>query len=340
MHQKQRIIQLVYFKGEKMNILIRLLKLLVSKKYRIKIKKLIFSDKKIIEASGLKYIDKSKIEQKINNMVNVSGIFERKRTPKLIVSLTSYPNRMGDLKYTLYSLLNQSIKPDEIMLWLSYEEFPDKENSIGDDILNFKKNGLTIKFCHNLKSYKKLIPSLRKYKDCIIVTADDDIYYERDWLEKLYVAYQENPKYIHCHRAHKILLDKNRRIKPYNSWKSEISWNQTKPSFLNFFTGAGGVLYHPYSLHEDIFNEELFLKLTPTADDIWFWAMAVLQGTKISIVKENMYLIFINPENELGLTTEDTLTKINVLQGKNDEQLKAVVEHYNLYDKLFNENKE
>jgi hypothetical protein len=174
---------------------------------------------------------------------------------------------------------------------------------------------------------------LREYKDSIIVTADDDIYYEANWLEKLYEAYKENPKYIHCHRAHEISFDKNGEVKPYESWKQEISWEQAKPSFLNFLTGVGGVLYPPNSLHQDVFNEELILKLSPSNDDIWFWAMAVLHGTKINVIKENILrLVTVNLEQ--ALKASRSLNQINNGQGRNDMQLKAVLKHYNLYNKL------
>ena len=63
----------------------------------------------------------------------------------------------------------------------------------------------------------------------------------------------------------------------------EISGESYLPSFLNFLTGVGGVLYPPNSLHQDILSQEGFSSLCPNADDIWFWAMAVLADTKISL---------------------------------------------------------
>jgi hypothetical protein len=47
-----------------------------------------------------------------------------------------------------------------------------------------------------------------------------------------------------------------------------------------FPTGVGGILYPPKCFHKDIADKELFLKLAPNADDIWFWAMACLIGRK------------------------------------------------------------
>jgi len=316
-------------------------KLLIPKKFRLKINRFVFGNRKIIESSGLKYINKSEIDRKIDNARSMFSIFEGKRIPELVVSLTSYPERMSDLKYTLHSLLNQSMKPDKIVLWLTYEEFPDKENAISNDILKFKNNGLTIKFCHNLKSYNKLIPALREYPEDIIVTFDDDIYYEEGRLERLYMAYQKNPLYIHCHRASKVTFYEDDKIKPWSLWKrgALCNGNETKPSLLNSAAGFCGILYPPHSLHQDVFNEELIGKLCPNNDDIWFWAMAVLQGTKINLVKENMKdVVYVNPERELGLIGR-TLAATNVGKNKNDEQLEAILEHYKIDSKWLEENK-
>ena len=42
-------------------------------------------------------------------------------------SLTSFPQRMYEIHYTLYSLLTQTIKPAKVILWLGREQFPNLE---------------------------------------------------------------------------------------------------------------------------------------------------------------------------------------------------------------------
>ncbi|WP_416861963.1 hypothetical protein, partial [Helicobacter ganmani] len=108
----------------------------------------------------------------------------------LIASLTSYPLRIPTLHYTLYSLLTQTLKPHKLILWLSKEEFPNKEQDLPSSVLDFTNHGLEIKWCEkNIKSYKKLIPTLQDYLNAIIVTCDDDVIYPKNWLSKLYNAY-------------------------------------------------------------------------------------------------------------------------------------------------------
>ena len=109
------------------------------------------------------------------------GIDEDNKDEEIIVSLTSFPERMEDINYCIYSLLTQSLKPNKVVLWLANEEFPNKEKDLPKSLLDLKKNGLTIKWCDNYYSYKKLIPSLREYPDSCIVTADDDFYYYKDF---------------------------------------------------------------------------------------------------------------------------------------------------------------
>ena len=271
-------------------------------------------------------IDNDKLQKQINEFKE-TGVTKEKRNPRLIVSITSFEQRMYDIHFALYSLLNQTLKPDEIILWLGENEFPHKEGDLPQSVLSLKNNGLTIKWCKDIGPYTKLIPALKEYPDDIIVTADDDIYYPGKFLELLYGAYLKEPQYIHCHRVHKITFDQNKNVQKYSKWIRQAS--NIEPSFCNFLTGAGGVLYPPDSLYKDALNEELFLKLSPTADDIWFWAMAVLNNTRINVIKNNIAVLhFTNIERELGLNGERILYRKNDIGGGNDKQLKNIFKYY------------
>ncbi|MCQ2744253.1 MAG: glycosyltransferase family 2 protein, partial [bacterium] len=118
-------------------------------------------------------------------MKNLSGInngdfSHLKRENKIIVSLTSYRERFKKLPITIYSLLNQTLKPDKIILWIDNET--EDLTTIPYEITRFIKNGLEIRFVKDIKSYTKAIYAFKEYTDSIIVTADDDIYYRKNWL--------------------------------------------------------------------------------------------------------------------------------------------------------------
>ena len=121
----------------------------------------------------------------------------------------------------------------------------------------------------------------------------------------------------------------NGKFLPYSQWKdcqyadadSEIS-----------FYGVGSCLYPPQVFDDEIFKKELFLNLCPTADDIWFWA----QEERLKIKKEYItphgfgFHRSVNRIEELDLNNTETLMYQNVTNGRNDEQLRAVIEYYNL----------
>lgn len=281
------------------------------------------------------HIDKDALLPKIEQFTDF-GLTTQKRSPRLIVSLTSFPERMYEIHYTLYSLLTQSVKPDEVVLWLAKEQFPNGEKDIPQIVLDLQKNGLTIKWCEDLRSYKKLLPSLKEYPDDIIVIVDDDIYYPQNWLEKLYKEHLKTPGCVIGHRCHRIMLDKDGKPKPYKQWNKNSTLHCTKPSYRNFLTGCGGILYPPHCLYQDVDNITDIRELAPYADDIWFWAMSLLKGTKIRTFWGRFRkVLLVNPEREMRNTQEMTLTQLNIVQDGNNKQMAAVIGRYpQILDKL------
>ena len=276
----------------------------------------------LFKKKPLKTINKTAVDKEITGY-NKIGVTNDENG--IIISLTSFPQRMYEIHFTIYSLLTQTVKPSKVILWLGKEQFPNLEKDIPEKVLKLRENGLTIGWTNNMYSYTKLVPALREYPNNVIVTADDDIYYEKDWLEKLVKVHEKNPNDIICHRAHRIKLNKN-GIAPYKKWSKKIKG--TKASYLNFLTGVGGVLYPVNSLNKDVLNEKLFTEIAPKADDVWFWAMALLNGTK-TLVPDNRIkeLTYINPERERGLTNEITLFSTN-RKGGNDLQIEKIINHY------------
>ncbi len=272
-----------------------------------------------------KYVNKEQLDVEISNFDRI-GINNDESEVLPIISLTSFPERMVDIQYCLYSLLNQSLKPRKLILWLAEEQFPNKEEDIPEQILKLKDNGLTIKWYHDIRSYKKLIPAIKEYPDDFIVTADDDLFYPQDWLENMWKTYKENPDTIVASRCRYISFDDNNEIEKYENW--HLVREDPTTSFLNFPTSGGGVLFFPNCLSKTVLDEDLFKKLCPTSDDVWFWAMAVLNKTKVTAMEKNYNkLIYVNLARDLGITHSHTLWEFNQ-EGSNDSQLENVFNHF------------
>ncbi|MDE4078785.1 glycosyltransferase family 2 protein [Methanosphaera sp. Vir-13MRS] len=274
--------------------------------------------------NNIKSINRLKLDDEISNFKEVGVNNNIEGREEIIVSLTSFPERMHDIKYCIYSLLTQSFKPDKVILWLAYDEFPNKEEDIPQSVLNLKENGLTIKWCENYRSYKKLIPTLKEYPNSCIVTADDDLYYPKDWLQNLYEDHINYPNNIISTRCREVQLDDYNNFKKYNQWK--VATAGTDSSFLNFPTNGAGTLFPPHSLNEKVTDDKLFRKLCPNTDDIWFWTMAVLNKTKIKKCKKLIpYCTYINPYREIY--SENILWRENS-KGRNDTELNNVLKEF------------
>ena len=250
------------------------------------------------------------------------GINPVKRDVPIIVSLTSYEARFKDLEISLYSLLNQSLKPDRIILWLSDEI--ESLNDLPYEITKYIKNGLEIRFVKDIGSYTKAIYAFKEYSEAIIVTADDDIYYPKKWLERLYHSYIAHPKDIQVHRAHRVRL-KDRKILPYEKWEKHVQEESAR--FDNFLTGVGGVLYPPNCFLSEVFRNDIFLKYAPTADDIWFWFMALISNRRIRVVQNHIKTLSCTNLLRQILPNRKTLYSINST-GRNDEQVENLMKFY------------
>lgn len=195
----------------------------------------------------------------------------------LILSLTSFEPRFATLHLTLKSLLNQSVAPDQIILWIAHEELP----LLPARVRRLAATGISIRGCEDIGSYKKLIYALEEFPDAYIATADDDLFYEPRWLETMVSTADISEKVVVCHRAHRIAIDEIGRIAPYESWARNVQDPSSRTPCADLVpTTGGGALFPPRSMAAEVSDRSLFKRLAPTADDLWFYWMARRAGTK------------------------------------------------------------
>lgn len=248
---------------------------------------------------------------------------------ELIVSLTTYGQRIYDVCLAIESIMQGSLLPNKLILWLG-EEFEGKV--LPRTLQSQVKRGLEIKYTKDIGSYKKLIPALIQYPGSVIVTIDDDMMYTQEMLEGLLLSYMQNPTAIHANRIHEMTFDENGSLKSYLDWKQEVSYKEVISH--PFFTTGGGVLFPPQSLSQETLNEAVFMDICPKADDVWLNAMAILNGTKVIKVNTNNEsgeeYVPLSNVREVGLCEDNT----NSLSPRNDEQIKAVFNRFGIYEKL------
>lgn len=192
--------------------------------------------------------------------------------------MTSFPAAIPYAVEAVKSLLNGSVLPDKLVLYLTFSQF--QEGEIPESLMRLSENNPVFEirnYDRDIRSYRKLIPALIDFPEAVVVTVDDDVWYHRHMLRDLLDLHAQIPDAVLAHRAKRIRLGK-----AYRSW-SKYRWydflfKRIHRSFLNLQTGVGGVLYPPHSLKKEMLDEELFTKLAPSTDDIWFWAAGVANG--------------------------------------------------------------
>ena len=241
--------------------------------------------------------------------------------------MTSFPEAIPYAVQAIYSILNGSVLPDKLILYLTFSQFG--ENGIPESLRVLSERSYIFEirnYDRDIRSYRKLIPALIDFPEAVIVTVDDDVAYHKHFLRDLLNLYSQIPDAVLAHRAKHIKLGK-----PYRYWRKyrwyDFLFKRIHKSFMNLQTGVGGVLYPPHSLRKDMLDVDLFSKVAPSTDDIWFWAAAVANGFSVIPVPFGH-----NKPRGLNKPKELSLKTIN-FKGKTDRNLSAL----NTIMKLFPE---
>lgn len=245
---------------------------------------------------------------------------------QVIISLTSFPPAIKYVEPTVKSLLAGSMLPDKIVLYLTYSQFG--EEGVPDYLLKLAEENPIFEirnYDRDLRSYRKLVPALRDFPDAVIVTVDDDVSYDRDMLRDFMILHKKYPDCVLAHRAKRI-----KPGRPYCKWK-KLRWyhfigNKIKQGFDIIQTGVGGVLYPPHSLLPEMIDDDLFTKLAPTTDDIWFWAAAVANGRMVMATPFGVH----NKPKGVGKPKELSLKSVNFKSGsdRNDNAFNTILDKY------------
>ncbi len=108
----------------------------------------------------------------------------------IIVSMTSWPKRIGNLIHVLKTLINQEVQPDLIEINLSLVEFPNKEDNLPLDLKKYIKQNKNIEINwveKNTGVFKKIIPTIKKFygMDYYLLSVDDDWLYRNDYIQMM-----------------------------------------------------------------------------------------------------------------------------------------------------------
>lgn len=245
---------------------------------------------------------------------------------RTIVSLTSFPARIGAAAKVIETMARQTVRPDKIVLYLTAAQFPD--GKVPDILSRLQSKLVDIRFCGPpIKSYTKLVPALKDFPDDIVITVDDDMDYPNNLISTLLRAHRKYPRAICAHRVRRVKF-KNGRPLPYLKWprlnrriRKHVCGR--RPRLDNLAMGVGGVLYPPRCLDAAATRDDIFMKMAPTADDLWFWAMAAKAGTGTAFVRNDRV-----KDACLTGTQETSLLSINCAGDGNDRAMANILAEF------------
>lgn len=120
---------------------------------------------------------------------------------KIIISLTTWSERICNIPTILDRIYKQTVLPDKVVLNLSYEEV------IPIDIQKYiESHNIEVYRTEDTKVYKKFLHTLKRYPNDCVINIDDDLLYPLDMIEDLWESHKLHPNNPICGN-HKFLYD-------------------------------------------------------------------------------------------------------------------------------------
>ena len=199
----------------------------------------------------------------------------------VIVSLTSFPPRIGQLLLVLRSILWQTCPPEKIVVWLSEEEFPNGLAELPERLTVLTANGVEFRFVpENIRGHKKYYYVFREYPDNKVITMDDDLIYPRDAIERLLALSYQYPKSV-CGNVIRKIAKVGNRFLAYKEWEKVVAMSP-EASNRNMAVGCGGICYPSRWYDDTLFDLQLIKIHSPFADDLWLKANELRLNVKVA----------------------------------------------------------
>lgn len=235
------------------------------------------------------------VEEDSNREIDLTafdGVETREPRPRIVVSMTSIPERINDLKYTVKSILKQSLQPDEIAINIPLKTLKGKEYIIPEWMMRISKVKLYRPEV-DLGPATKLLPTLkREHPDTKIMVVDDDVVYPPTLLETLVKVSNRNPnKAVTTYPKRLIYRGLNEPPTAGHGWSWVTAQRLNGLGRSDIVLGVFGFLVKPRFFTDDVFNYDDKPKEAIWVDDIHISGQLWLNGIEIITPQFNPYLL-------------------------------------------------
>jgi len=196
---------------------------------------------------------------------------------RVVVSLTTIPDRVGGIGRTIDSITRQAARPD--LIYLTIPEIcrrrPKKTYEIPRDIRD-NRFVRVIGTDYDHGPSMKLLGALQEENDpdCIIITVDDDHEYDERFIETLLFFERERPESALGFNGWMVrpLIEENRYV--------FIEEYAGEPVRCDVLEGYRGVLYKKRFFDGTVFQYEGFPRTAHLVDDVWISAHLAERGVE------------------------------------------------------------
>jgi hypothetical protein len=197
------------------------------------------------------------------------------RPERLVVGLTTIPQRASLIRPVLRSLLDQTCPADRIIL--AWPEHSLRDGMPYPEIPALPSN-VEVMRCDDQGPATKFLPILKAEPSAAIVAVDDDVVYPVDFLETLLAAHRDNPHSAWGWRGWRLRHGIEPRYLEY-TFATGIS----RPVDVDVLFGHWGYLIPPGALDEAVhdFGERSQLRWV---DDIWISGHLARRGIPRRVV--------------------------------------------------------
>jgi hypothetical protein len=246
--------------------------------------------------------------------------------PEVMVSLTTYGDRLQTVDLAIKSILAGSVQPNRIVLWLDN----DTNSVLPESLVELQNLGVEIRRgIENLGAHKKYFYAFKENPNSIVITIDDDVMYPTDTVETLLKGYNAHPGCIIARRVHRMLYDSNLKILPYQQWDWE--WQKGSDPRMDIIAlGVGAVLYPPHPLRSDVLDADAIKAYAQPADDIWLKVNEVLKGIPTAWAPCDKVHPWTIPNSQ-----KTALYSSNVGGGRNDLILRDTLNYFGVSERDF-----
>src|SRR5438094_1203612 len=204
--------------------------------------------------------------------------------PRVIVSLSTVPDRINNLRPTIQSLLKQTRPPDEIVLAIPEFSIREQRPYVVPKYISRLPRVRVLRCPEDWGPATKFISAIQDElaagrQNTLIMVVDDDRIYPRDALET-YLYYSEQlPNAALCFRG--------------AAMPSTLDWDDAKmiyakdlrePRPVAVITGCGSYLIQPRFFNESLWDYSGAPSVAFYIDDIWISAWLSRRGVKRYVV--------------------------------------------------------